>query len=75
MTLFDNVGGQCLGKVVDKFYEQVLGNPKLAVHFEGYDVTKVNKGQRTFLTMVLILSNQGVWRAQKLSRTRHEDCS
>jgi truncated hemoglobin YjbI len=54
MTLYDNLGGECLGRLVDSFYEQVLADPVLSLHYQDYDLAKVNKGQRTFLKMVLI---------------------
>lgn len=54
MTLYDNLGGDCLGRLVDSFYEQVLADPVLSLHYQDYDLAKVNKGQRTFLKMVLI---------------------
>lgn len=75
MTILDKIGGAAvLHKVVDKFYELVLADPKLAPHFKGFDIPKVKAGQEAFLTMVKYKIDLGFRWTQQLPWKGHEDC-
>lgn len=66
MTLYDHLGGGRLGWLVDHFYKQVLADPELITHFEGFDIMKVANKQRAFLKKVRVSSNPGSRRAGNL---------
>lgn len=53
-TLYDSIGGaDALRVAVDRFYLKVLGDPQLAPHFEGKDVSAIKRHQVLLLTTVL----------------------
>lgn len=55
-----------MGWLVDHFYKQVLADPELITHFEGFDIMKVANKQRAFLKKVRVSSNPGSRRAGNL---------
>ncbi|MEL7028188.1 MAG: group 1 truncated hemoglobin [Pseudomonadota bacterium] len=51
-SLFDRLGGgPAVEAAVDLFYEKVLADPLLAPMFEGVDMARQKRKQRSFLTL------------------------
>lgn len=54
MTLYDELGGAgAVAAVVDRFYENVLGDPELVGYFGETDMGRLKAHQRAFVTTAL----------------------
>jgi hemoglobin len=51
-TLYDQIGGQTINKLVEAFYPRVYDDPDLSPLFEG-DMSEIMRKQRMFLTQFL----------------------
>lgn len=52
-SLFDRLGGDAAVRAaVDSFYEKVLGDDRIAYHFEGINTGRLKAHQRAFITAV-----------------------
>src|SRR5512139_2318180 len=53
-NLFDAIGGApAVAAATDALYERILADPQLARHFDGVDVSELNRHMRAFLASAL----------------------
>jgi hemoglobin len=54
MSIYAKIGGApSVSAAVDRFYEKVTGDPSLAHHFEGMDLSRLKAHQRSFIGAAL----------------------
>lgn len=52
MSLYDELGGEAaIQAALDLFYEKVMGDPRVAVFFDGIDVDRIKAKQHVFFTV------------------------
>ncbi len=53
-TLYDRIGGEpAIERLVDRFYQRVLGDPELATFFRGTSMDRLRLMQREFFSAAL----------------------